>query len=217
MVVFTLLFGQLAKIPTDGLPGPVFYFSALVPWIYFSSTVSNAGMSLVANSTLLTKIYFQDHPSRRGRVEQHDGLPDQLGVPPRFRPLLWDAARLEPAPVAGAGCAADAAFVQPRDDFRSAQREIPRYQVRPALLHPTADVRDADHLPREHDPGALPVGAGAEPPERRDRGLPLLGGAAPRSRLEPRGAVGGSELGALRRRPRLFQEHRKGHGRPGVR
>jgi lipopolysaccharide transport system permease protein len=58
MVVFTLLFGQLAKIPTDGIPGPIFYFSALVPWIYFSSTVTNAGMSLVANSGLLTKIYF---------------------------------------------------------------------------------------------------------------------------------------------------------------
>ena len=58
MVLFTLLFGQLAKIPTDGIPGPIFYFSALVPWIYFSSTVTNAGMSLVANSSLLTKIYF---------------------------------------------------------------------------------------------------------------------------------------------------------------
>jgi lipopolysaccharide transport system permease protein len=58
MVVFTLLFGQLAKIPTDGIPGPIFYFSALVPWIYFSSTVTNAGMSLVGNSGLLTKIYF---------------------------------------------------------------------------------------------------------------------------------------------------------------
>jgi lipopolysaccharide transport system permease protein len=58
MVVFTLLFGQLAKIPTDGMPGPVFYFAALVPWIYFSSTVTNAGMSLVSNSGLLTKIYF---------------------------------------------------------------------------------------------------------------------------------------------------------------
>ena len=58
MVVFTLLFGQLAKIPTDGIPGPIFYFSALVPWIYFSSTVTNAGMSLIANSGLLTKIYF---------------------------------------------------------------------------------------------------------------------------------------------------------------
>jgi lipopolysaccharide transport system permease protein len=58
MVVFTLLFGQLAKIPTDGIPGPIFYFSALVPWIYFSSTLTNAGMSLVSNSNLLTKIYF---------------------------------------------------------------------------------------------------------------------------------------------------------------
>jgi len=58
MVVFVLLFGQLAKLPTDGIPGPIFYFSALVPWIYFSSTVTNAGMSLVSNSGLLTKIYF---------------------------------------------------------------------------------------------------------------------------------------------------------------
>jgi lipopolysaccharide transport system permease protein len=58
MVAFTLLFGYMAKIPTNGMPGPVFYFSALVPWIYFSTTVSRAGMSLVANSALLTKIYF---------------------------------------------------------------------------------------------------------------------------------------------------------------
>src|SRR6185437_8567961 len=58
MIIFTLLFGQLAKIPTDGIPGPIFYFSALVPWIYFSTSFSNAGMSLVTNSGLLTKIYF---------------------------------------------------------------------------------------------------------------------------------------------------------------
>lgn len=58
MVLFTILFGQLAKISTDGLPGPIFYFSALVPWIYLSTTVTNAGMSLVSNSNLLTKIYF---------------------------------------------------------------------------------------------------------------------------------------------------------------
>lgn len=58
MLIFTLLFGQLAKLPTGGMPGPVFYFTALVPWIYFSSTVTNAGMSLVVNGGLLTKIYF---------------------------------------------------------------------------------------------------------------------------------------------------------------
>lgn len=58
MVVFTVLFGQLANIPSDGIPGPIFYFSALLPWIFFSSTLSNAGMSLVSNAGLLTKIYF---------------------------------------------------------------------------------------------------------------------------------------------------------------
>jgi len=58
MVVFTIVFGQIANIPSDGVPRPIFYFSALLPWIYFSSTLSNAGMSLLNNSNLLTKIYF---------------------------------------------------------------------------------------------------------------------------------------------------------------
>jgi lipopolysaccharide transport system permease protein len=58
MIVFTLLFGRLADIPSDGVPRPLFYFAALVPWTYLSSTVNTAGMSLVANSTLLSKIYF---------------------------------------------------------------------------------------------------------------------------------------------------------------
>jgi lipopolysaccharide transport system permease protein len=58
MIIFTLLFGQLANIPSGGVPRPVFYFTALLPWTYLSSTVSTAGMSLVMNSGLLTKIYF---------------------------------------------------------------------------------------------------------------------------------------------------------------
>ena len=58
MLIFTVVFGQIANISSDGVPRPVFYFSALLPWIYFSSTLSAAGMSLVSNSGLLTKIYF---------------------------------------------------------------------------------------------------------------------------------------------------------------
>src|SRR5262247_2265576 len=58
MVVFTLLFGELANIPSDGVPRPVFYFTALVPWTYLSTTINAAGMSLVVNSGLLSKIYF---------------------------------------------------------------------------------------------------------------------------------------------------------------
>ncbi len=58
MAIFTVLFGQLANIPSDGVPRPIFYFSALLPWLYVSGTVNNAAMSLVSNSNLLTKVYF---------------------------------------------------------------------------------------------------------------------------------------------------------------
>lgn len=58
MVIFTVVFGQMANIPSGGIPRPLFYFSALLPWIYFSSTLNNAGLSLVSNAGLLTKIYF---------------------------------------------------------------------------------------------------------------------------------------------------------------
>lgn len=58
MVVFAIVFGKMAGISSDGIPKPIFYLSALIPWIYFSSTLNSAGLSLVTNSTLLTKIYF---------------------------------------------------------------------------------------------------------------------------------------------------------------
>lgn len=58
MLVFTLLFGNLGKMPSDGIPYPLFYFGALLPWMYFSATLSNSGNSLVANAHLITKVYF---------------------------------------------------------------------------------------------------------------------------------------------------------------
>jgi len=58
MVVFTLFFGRLAKMPSDGIPYPLFSYSALVPWTYFAGALSLAGNSLVGNANLLTKVYF---------------------------------------------------------------------------------------------------------------------------------------------------------------
>ena len=58
MIVFTIFFQKLAKMPSDGIPYPIFSYSALVPWTYFHMAVTNAGNSLVANSNLLTKVYF---------------------------------------------------------------------------------------------------------------------------------------------------------------
>ncbi len=58
MVVFTLFFGKLAKMPSDGIPYPVFNYSAMVAWTYFSNAVSGSGNSLVGNANLISKVYF---------------------------------------------------------------------------------------------------------------------------------------------------------------
>jgi len=58
MVVFSLFFGKLAKIPSDGIPYPIFSYAALVPWTFFSNGLSLSANSLVGNQNLITKIYF---------------------------------------------------------------------------------------------------------------------------------------------------------------
>ncbi len=58
MVIFTIVFGQIAKIPTDNVVGPVFYFSGLLVWVVFQDGITKAGQSLVTGSSLITKVYF---------------------------------------------------------------------------------------------------------------------------------------------------------------
>ncbi len=58
MVVFTLVFGKFAKIPSDGLPYSIFAYSALLPWNLFAHSLSRGGASIVGNSNLISKIYF---------------------------------------------------------------------------------------------------------------------------------------------------------------
>ena len=58
MVVFSLFFGRLAKMPSDGIPYPIFAFSALVPWTFFTNGLTQASNSLVGSANLITKVYF---------------------------------------------------------------------------------------------------------------------------------------------------------------
>ena len=58
MLIFTLFFGKLAGMPSDGIPYPIFAYAGLLPWTFFSNAVTNSGNSLVGNSNLITKIYF---------------------------------------------------------------------------------------------------------------------------------------------------------------
>jgi lipopolysaccharide transport system permease protein len=58
MVVFTLVFSTFARVPSDGLPYPIFSFAALLPWTYFSRALTQSITSVVGNSHLITKVYF---------------------------------------------------------------------------------------------------------------------------------------------------------------
>jgi lipopolysaccharide transport system permease protein len=58
MVVFTIFFGKLGKIPSDNVPYPIFSYTALLPWGLFSKAIGDAGRSMVANRSMITKVYF---------------------------------------------------------------------------------------------------------------------------------------------------------------
>ena len=58
MVVLSLIFGRFANMPTDGIPRPIFTFTALLPWGLFAKALSDTGRSMLANRSMITKIYF---------------------------------------------------------------------------------------------------------------------------------------------------------------
>ena len=58
MIVFTLFFGRLARIPSDGIPYPIFVYAGLLPWTYFANALSSSGNSLVGSANLISKVYF---------------------------------------------------------------------------------------------------------------------------------------------------------------
>lgn len=58
MIVFTIVFGKLAKLPSDGVPYPILVFTAMLPWQFYSNSLSEASNSLISNANLLTKVYF---------------------------------------------------------------------------------------------------------------------------------------------------------------
>jgi len=58
MVVFTIVFGKLAKLPSEGIPYPLLVFTALLPWQFFANSLGEASTSIISNANMLTKVYF---------------------------------------------------------------------------------------------------------------------------------------------------------------
>src|SRR5215470_4178621 len=58
MLVFTFVFGKLARLPSSGVPYPILVYTALLPWQFFANSLSECSNSLIVNSNMLTKVYF---------------------------------------------------------------------------------------------------------------------------------------------------------------
>lgn len=58
MAVFVVIFGRIAKLPSDGIPYPLLVFAALLPWQFFASALADAGESLIGNASMISKVYF---------------------------------------------------------------------------------------------------------------------------------------------------------------
>jgi lipopolysaccharide transport system permease protein len=58
MVVFTIIFGKIAKLPSEGVPYPILVYTAMLPWQFFSNSLSESSNSLIVNASMMTKIYF---------------------------------------------------------------------------------------------------------------------------------------------------------------
>ena len=58
MIIFTYFFGKLARVPTEGVPYPIFFYTGLLLWTYFSNAITSGANSLIGNTNLITKVYF---------------------------------------------------------------------------------------------------------------------------------------------------------------
>lgn len=152
MAIFMVLFGRIARIPTDGVPPSLFYFTALLPWLYVSATVGNASMSLISNSTLLTKIYFPRiimpaAASLSGLLDFFIGSLLMVGlmvyfhVTPSWKLLLWPVlVALMFALALGIGMFLSAVNVKYRDVKYAVPFAIQLWMFLSPIIYPTSMV-----------------------------------------------------------------------------
>jgi len=83
MVVFSVVFGKLAKLPSEGVPYPILVYAAMLPWQFFANSLSEASNSLVGNANLISKVYFPRLIIPAGAVIKPGGFSDLVHDPRR--------------------------------------------------------------------------------------------------------------------------------------
>jgi lipopolysaccharide transport system permease protein len=192
MIIFSIFFGKLARLPSDGIPYPLFAYSALLPWTFFSNAVTNSGNSLVGSANLITKVYFPRMIIPAASVAA--GMIDLMiafsilfilmiyyGVGMTWNLLMAPALVAMTALLAVAvGMWMSALNVKYRD-----------IRVRDHVV----DVRHADHLSNQPRAGALALGVHPQPIVGDHRRIPF-GVFRPAFRLDGAGDLGGAYFGS---------------------
>ena len=182
MLVFSLFFGKLAHIPSDGLPYAIFYYSALLPWMYFAAALQNATNTIVENQRLITKVYFPRLALPLSSVLS--GLVDfgvsflmfvvmmvYYGIRPGAA-MLWLPAFLAAGDSDGAGRGI-VAF--------GAERDLSRCALRGAVSGAILVVRFAGGVPEFARAGQMALAVRTESDGGRDRRISLVAHGTGRS------------------------------------
>ena len=156
VIIFSIIFGHFARMPSDGIPYPVFAFAAVLPWTYFAEAVRRGGTGLVSDSELVRKVYFPRLiiPLAGVIAPMLDfliafvvllGVMFWFDVMPSFRLLVG----------APAACHFSAARARHWSLARADQCALPGRQIHIAVYAPDLDVRHTDCLSAEHCPCGL--------------------------------------------------------------
>ena len=174
MIVFTIVFGRLAKMPSDGAPYPILVFAALLPWQFFSNTVSEGGNSLISNASMISKVYFPRIiiPTTAMIVSLIDFL---ISILILSALMVWyqyvpTVEGCVPPAVSWTGRNRGSGYHLP--DFRP-QREVSRFSVPVALYHSIRALYFARWFQQLRGAREMAPDLLDEPPGRSDRWISL--------------------------------------------
>ena len=169
MVIFTIIFGNFAKIPSDSVPYPLFSFAALLPWMLFSDGLTRSTTSMITNANIMTKVYFP----RLIMPIFRDSFPARGLCRVYFNPcpddgILWICTDHQCRVSTFLYPACTRHFAGHRALAFGAECEVRDFQYTGPLHHPALDVCVAGCLPGKYDPGINTSSLWSQPDGRCD-------------------------------------------------
>ena len=174
MILFSVIFGGLAKLPSEGIPYPIFTFTALLPWQLFAFALTQSSNSLVGDQKLVSKVYFPRlvvpfSSVMAGVVDFAIAFVVLVGMMAFYGIKLTAAALLLPVflALAVASAAGD------RTVAVGIKCQVPGYPLRGAVPDAVLDVCDTDRIFKFADPGKVALAVQPEPDDGGGGGVPL--------------------------------------------